>query len=88
MSDKLTKGQLKELEKLANNVLDEAKKVKKDYEQNPSEVPGCHINIHENSPFLDIELNSDNPLYSGSRWTKVLKGSVDDATSFVSKKKK
>tara|TARA_R100001377_G_C3172293_1_gene103526 strand:- start:45 stop:350 length:306 start_codon:yes stop_codon:yes gene_type:complete len=77
----------KELEKLKKEILDEAKKVVEDYVGNPSEISGSTINIHHNSPVLDTELNSDEPLYSGSRWTKVFKGSIDDAMSFVSKKK-
>ena len=75
MSEELTKEQLKELEKLSDEILGEAKKVKKDYKQNPSETSGGYVIVHENSPFLDTELNSDKPLFSGSRWTKVLKSS-------------
>ena len=73
MDKNLTKKQQKELEKLSDEVICEAKKVKRDYEKNPSKMSGSYINIHEKSPFLDTELNSDKPLYSGSRWTKVLK---------------
>ena len=73
MSDELTKEQREELEKLKNEILDEAKKVVEDYVDNPSENSGSSVNIHQNSPFLDTEKDSDVPLYSGSRWTKVLK---------------
>ena len=65
--------QKKELEKLQKEILDEAKKVVEDYVDNPSEISGSTINIHQNSPFLDTELDSDKPLFSGSRWTKVIK---------------
>ena len=63
----------KKLEQLKKEILDEAKKVVKNYVDNPSELSGSTINIHQNSPVLDTELNSDEPLYSGSRWTKVIK---------------
>ena len=43
----------KELEKLKKEIMDEAKKVVKDYVDNPSEVSGSLIRIHQDSPFLD-----------------------------------
>ena len=73
MSKDLTKEQREELEKLQKEIVDEAKKVVNDYVDNPSENSGSSVNIHQNSPFLDTEKDSDEPLYSGSRWTKVLK---------------
>ena len=73
MSDDLTKEQKEELEKLKNEIIDEAKKVVENYVDNPSDVSGSTINIHQNSPFLDTEKDSDEPLFSGSRWTKVIK---------------
>ena len=42
----------KELKKLMEEMTEEAKKVRKDYEKNPSEISGSRIHIHENSPFL------------------------------------
>ena len=63
----------KELERLKKEILDEAKKVKSDYKQNKTELSGSVFHIHENSPYLDTQSDSDEPLYSGSRWTKVLK---------------
>ena len=62
----------KELEQLKKEILDEAKKVVEDYVDNPSEISGSTIGIHQNSPFLDTDKN-DEPAFSGSRWTKVLK---------------
>ena len=62
----------KELEKLKKEILDEAKKVVEDYVGNPSEISGSTIGIHQNSPFLDTDKN-DEPAFSGSRWTKVIK---------------
>ena len=62
----------KQLERLQKEILDEAKKVVEDYVDNPSEISGSTIGIHQNSPFLDSDEN-DEPKFSGSRWTKVLK---------------
>ena len=62
----------KELEKLKKEILDEAKKVVENYVDNPSDMSGSVVNIHENSPFLDTD-EEDEPLFSGSRWTKVIK---------------
>ena len=70
--DDLTKEQREELEKLKNEILDEAKKVVEDYVDNPSEISGSTINIHQNSPFLDSDKN-DEPAFSGSRWKHVIK---------------
>ena len=72
-NNKLTEEQLKELEKLLNEIMDEAKSVVEDYTKNPSLISGSvQININENSPFLDSDEN-DEPMFSGSRWTKVIK---------------
>ena len=68
----LTDKQKEELQKLADEVLKEAKLVKEDYEDNPSDISGSMVNIHENSPFLDADDNAE-PLFSGSRWTRVIK---------------
>ena len=62
----------KELKKLADDILDEAKKVKNDYIKNPSDISGSVVSIHENSPFLDTDEN-DELKYSGSRWRHVIK---------------
>ena len=72
MSDDLTKEQKEELEKLQKEILDEAKKVVDDYVDNPSEISGSTINIHQNSPFLDSD-EDGKPRHSGSRWTKLIK---------------
>ena len=72
MSDDLTKEQQEELEKLQKEILDEAKKVVDDYVDNPSEISGSTINIHQNSPFLDEDEEGE-PAFSGSRWTKIIK---------------
>ena len=73
MSKDLTKEQREELEKLQKEIVDEAKKVVNDYVDNPTDISGSVVNIHQNSPYLDTEKDSDEPLYSGSRWTKEIK---------------
>ena len=72
MSDDLTKEQKEELEKLQKEIVDEAKKVVEDYVDNPSEISGSTVNIHQNSPFLDTDENNE-PQFSGSRWKHVIK---------------
>ena len=62
----------KELERLKKEILDEAKKVVEDYVDNPSDISGSVINIHQNSPFLDSDENYE-PAFSGSRWRHVIK---------------
>ena len=62
----------KELEKLKKEILEEAKKVVDNYVENPRDISGSVVNIHQNSPFLDSD-EDDEPLFSGSRWTKVIK---------------
>jgi len=62
----------KELERLKKEILDEAKKVVKNYVDNPSDVSGSTVNIHENSPFLD-EDDKGEPAFSGSRWKHIIK---------------
>ena len=62
----------KELERLKKEILDEAKKVVDNYVENPSDISGSVVNIHQNSPFLDSDEN-DEPTFSGSRWKHVIK---------------
>ena len=62
----------KELKKLKKEILDEAKKVVDNYVENPSDISGSVVNIHQNSPYLDSDEDGE-PMYSGSRWTKVIK---------------
>ena len=62
----------KELERLKKEIMDEAKKVVDNYVENPSDISGSTINIHQNSPFLDEDDNGE-PAFSGSRWTKIIK---------------
>ena len=76
MDKKLTKKQQKELEQLKEEIIEEAKKVVDNYVSNPSDISGSVVNIHQNSPFLDTEKDNNEPLFSGSRWTKVLKSTI------------
>ena len=62
----------KQLERLKKEILDEAKKVVKDYVDNPTDVSGSTVNIHHNSPFLD-SIDDKEPQFSGSRWKHVIK---------------
>ena len=62
----------KELEQLKKEIMDEAKKVVDNYVENPSDISGSTINIHQNSPFLDSDEDGE-PRHSGSRWTKLIK---------------
>jgi len=75
MSKKLTKKQKEELEKLQNEIIDEAKKVVENYVDNPSDISGSLVNIHQNSPFLDSNKDGE-PSFSGSRWTKVIRSKI------------
>jgi hypothetical protein len=65
----------KELEQLKKEILDEAKKVVENYVDNPSDVSGSVVNIHQNSPYLDSDEDGE-PMHSGSRWTKVLRSKI------------
>ena len=62
----------KELEELKKEIMEEAKKVVDNYVDNPTDISGSVVNIHQNSPFLDEDENNE-PMFSGSRWTKVIK---------------
>ena len=48
----LTKEQQEELANLQKQMIEEAKKVRKDFKDNPSEDSGSVTVVHENSPFL------------------------------------
>ena len=72
MSDDLTKEEQEELEKLQKEIVDEAKKVVDNYVDNPSDISGSVVNIHQNSPFLDSNENNE-PQFSGSRWKHIIK---------------
>ena len=51
----LNEEQKKELQKLADEVLREARLVVDDFNNNPSEESGSIIQVHQDSPLLDDE---------------------------------
>jgi hypothetical protein len=82
MSKKLlTKKQKEELQKLTDELLNDAKSVVEDYEENPSEMSGSVIAIHENSPFME-------EMYRGDRWKHVVHGDVKEGIEAAIKAKK
>ena len=81
MSNRLTKKQKEELQKLTEELMNLSTEVVEDYELNPSEISGSVVEINENSPFLDKEL-------TGNKWKKVIRGSVEEAISIIKNKDK
>ena len=65
----LTKEQKEELKRLADEIMNLATEVVQDYEENPSEVSGSTIQIHEDSPFM-----SDNKILEGDNWKHTIMG--------------
>ena len=65
----------KELEKLKKEIMEEAKKVVDNYVENPSDISGSVVNIHQNSPYLDSNEEGE-PMFSGSRWTRVIRSKI------------
>ena len=76
MSNKLTKKQKEELQKLADEIMNLSAEVVEDYKLTPSEISGSVVEINENSPFLDKE-------FKGEGWKKVIRGSVEEAISMI-----
>ena len=81
MSNKLTKKQKDELQKLTEELMNLSTEVVEDYELNPSEISGSVVEINENSPFLDNE-------FKGDGWKKVIRGSVEEAVAMIKNKDK
>ena len=79
MSNKLTKKQKEELQKLADEIMNLSTEVVEDYKLTPSEISGSVVEINENSPFLDEE-------FRGEGWRKVIRGSVEEAISMIKNK--
>ena len=80
---KLSKREKEELQKLTDEITEEAKNVVEDYVKNPSEISGSLVEIHEDSPFIDERIPD------GRGWKKVLKGlSEEDIEKILKKKKK
>ena len=55
----------KELEEIMKEITEEAKSVVKDYADNPSEISGSTISIHDTSPYLEER-------WTGESWKKVI----------------
>ena len=81
MSNKLTKKQKDELQKLTEELMNLSTEVVEDYKLNPSEISGSVVEINENSPFLDEE-------FKGDGWKKVIRGSVEEAVAMIKNKDK
>ena len=81
MSNKLTKKQKEELQKLADEIMNLSAEVVEDYKLTLSEISGSVVEINENSPFLDKE-------FKGEGWKKVIRGSVEEAISMIKNKDK
>ena len=81
MSNKLTKKQKDELQKLTEELMNLSTEVVEDYKLNPSEISSSTIHINESSPFLNEE-------FKGDGWKKIIRGSVEEAISIIKKKDK
>lgn len=80
MDDKLTETQKKELQKLTDDMMDDAKDMVNEYEKKPSEISGSVVEINENSPFLEEN-------FKGDSWKNIVQGSVEEAIEFIKTKK-
>ena len=49
----LTESDIKELQKIIDEINEEAKKVVEEYSKTPSDLSGSLVQIHQNSPFLE-----------------------------------
>ena len=63
----MNKKQKEELKKLISEITNEAKNVIKDYKDNPSEMSGSIIEVHEDSPFVDEN-------FKNNQWEYILRG--------------
>ena len=80
--EELSKEEEKELQKIIDDINEEAKNVVEDYVNNPSEISGSVVEINENSPFIDERIPE------GTGWKKVLKGLTPEDIKKIQKKKK
>ena len=83
MSNELTKEQKEELKRLADDIVEEAKKVKEDYKENPSdvsgsihptkgEVKGVGVMVGMDSQYLDEDKEMD-----GSNYIEINEKDID-----------
>ena len=70
----------KQIEQLKKEIMDEAKKVVKDYVDNPSEISGSTVHIHQDSPFVDENFREDT-------WKRVVRSSILEDMKQTSKNK-
>ena len=82
MMETLTDDQQKELEELLSDTVQEAKKVRKDYDDNPSELSGSTIQVHQDSPFVDERVPDD------SNWRHVITAPADEVLKNVTEHNK
>ena len=78
--NKLTKKEQQKLEELVKEITEEAKSVVKDYKDNPSDISGSVVSIHENSPFMD-------ETYKDNKWKHVIHGTIEDGIKAIKTKK-
>jgi len=62
----MTKEEKKVLQELMDEINEEAKNVVEDYANNPSEMSGSVVEIHETSPYLDEQFKNDG-------WKRIIK---------------
>ena len=77
----LSDKQKKELDAAWEEVMREARGVVEDYSKNPSELSGSVIQIHEDSPFIDENVEME-------KWGNVIKGNANDMITFGPEKPK
>ena len=77
----LTKEEKEELQRLTDEINEEAKNVVEDYVSNPSQISGSVFEVNEDSPYLDENIEGDG-------WKKLVKGGISEALSFIKKNKK
>tara|TARA_R100001377_G_C3148905_1_gene95550 strand:- start:199 stop:483 length:285 start_codon:yes stop_codon:yes gene_type:complete len=76
----ITEEEQKELDELMKEITDLSKEMIEDYTKNPSKSSADTIQVNEHSPYLDEKLSNDG-------WKKIIKGGIDEAISFIQKKK-
>ena len=86
MSGKLSEEQKneinKELEELQRQMIEEAKKVRQDFKDNPSDENVTDISVDFDSPYLDEQFENEN-------WKKIVKPQyLDTFNKWLDKKKK
>ena len=67
---RITKEEEKELQKIIDEINEEAKSVVEDYANNPSEISGSVVQVNEGSPYLEDKFKKNS-------WKKIIKGGVN-----------